>query len=1063
MTQRERQASGGVSATVPTIPAGQARTGSLADLARPLPWEALFQAIPPTQRGELLALAARQGLLFAHQLPPPSNGSPIRTDDAPPGTSQFLSALLKGQIGQLRPSTGPAIDHVDSALCPRQREAVVRALNTPDLCLIQGLPGTGKSRVVAEIITQAALRGQHVLLLATTSAALDGILERVGRHEAVFAVRCLARDESAAIVPHGVRPLLFSERLRALAEEAIATTRHTIEQVEARCRSHGQEESTWLDLEECVAANQLLQGRLAELATLCAQSDASTDADRLDADSESRESSPFGRALQKSRSERDVVLGDLGRLREAAEVRRIESSKDAQQKAAALERLRYRKLAKERGHWWSFAFWRATFQGNVAASVTAAEKAQRDAQAAADESRAEVQLLDEKRRQSENFYHQQRKQIISQESARRTKKCDAFEEKLNQETRCLKTRWDKSRGRLGLESPPAICDSHALKEARLEWDRACERDHEQLAFARRWLELLQESAPSWPARVKRLTNLVAATATGLAADENFGDSGASDVIFDLLVLDEADQLTESDFLNFTRRARRTVLVSEQTLDYPVEQSRNSKPPTNKTGRTPPPTPLRSVCFPRLWEYLHCDPSRLPYSWFVEGDRLYCRLIPLTLEQRRRLECEPVADRPEIELRILTLPGDRPLLAEVSFPSTITVQQAKEYIYRELQELPVQTTGRCLRWEHRPEALVLRLADSPPRNAAPAVLEAGVHEWVGSETPSLRTSSPWFTCRVEFQTEAGWSRERAEEWILHRLRLRDLGRTARLDVPWRMRPDLAAIVWDLLYQVPPPDYSVPLEMAGMAALGSRPAVSFIPVPSPSRERRPRERAGTTERKDRSAAASLPRHGAGLEIDLSAGRQAEVIPDDLRKGLPPRGVVNYLEAQEVVRTLEEMALDAVLCATLVRAAGSGVAQIGVFSPSVAQVELIRRLIGKSAILPRGPLAIEVDVPAAFRHRECWIGLVSLTRSHGHRAVSFADSPQTLALALTRARWQLLLFADPGTLARRVAWQGPVDHLNESAAEQERRLASGLIEYVQGRGAHAKGFQIREGNGA
>src|SRR6516162_7681791 len=54
---------------------------------------------------------------------------------------------------------------------PAQRqEALARAVATPDICLIQGFPGTGKSRVIAEMILQAAGRGERVLFLAPTPA-----------------------------------------------------------------------------------------------------------------------------------------------------------------------------------------------------------------------------------------------------------------------------------------------------------------------------------------------------------------------------------------------------------------------------------------------------------------------------------------------------------------------------------------------------------------------------------------------------------------------------------------------------------------------------------------------------------------------------------------------------------------------------------------------------------------------------------------------------------------------------------------------------------------------------
>jgi len=92
-----------------------------------------------------------------------------------------------------------------------------------------------------------------------------------------------------------------------------------------------------------------------------------------------------------------------------------------------------------------------------------------------------------------------------------------------------------------------------------------------------------------------------------------------------------------------------------------------------------------------------------------------------------------------------------------------------------------------------------------------------------------------------------------------------------------------------------------------------------------------------------------------------------------------------------------------------------------------------------------------------------LVSLTRSHTHRAVTFGDSPQTLALALTRARDRLLLFGDPGTLVRRSQWLGRLDHLDEAAAARERELIAQLVRYLQGHGPHPRAFHLREGSSA
>ena len=78
--------------------------------------------------------------------------------------------------------------------------------------------------------------------------------------------------------------------------------------------------------------------------------------------------------------------------------------------------------------------------------------------------------------------------------------------------------------------------------------------------------------------------------------------------------------------------------------------------------------------------------------------------------------------------------------------------------------------------------------------------------------------------------------------------------------------------------------------------------------------------------------------------------------------------------------------------------------------AQAELIRRMIAQSSIPAALKAVVHVDVPEAFRQRECPIVLLSLTRSHHHRAVSFGDGPDALLLALTRARQRLMVFGDP-----------------------------------------------------
>src|SRR5262245_51978079 len=134
MTQRERRTSGGVSEVPLKEVPGSDRTASVAtaDAAAPglPPWEELFRSASPQQQQELLALARRQGVLYAHQLPGVSNGSHRPAD----GGRQLLTRLLAGQTEDLEPLRVPPAPPGESPLDDLQREAVARALETPDVC-----------------------------------------------------------------------------------------------------------------------------------------------------------------------------------------------------------------------------------------------------------------------------------------------------------------------------------------------------------------------------------------------------------------------------------------------------------------------------------------------------------------------------------------------------------------------------------------------------------------------------------------------------------------------------------------------------------------------------------------------------------------------------------------------------------------------------------------------------------------------------------------------------------------------------------------------------------------
>lgn len=112
------------------------------------------------------------------------------------GYAPYLASYLFEADQVSRPKHLEAVTQWHRAdLNTAQKEAVVKILSAPDLCLIQGPPGTGKTTVIAEAIIQLVRRGQRVLLASQAHTAVDNALDRLGHDSSLRAVR-LARFQS---------------------------------------------------------------------------------------------------------------------------------------------------------------------------------------------------------------------------------------------------------------------------------------------------------------------------------------------------------------------------------------------------------------------------------------------------------------------------------------------------------------------------------------------------------------------------------------------------------------------------------------------------------------------------------------------------------------------------------------------------------------------------------------------------------------------------------------------------------------------------------------------------
>src|SRR5262249_49398569 len=170
-------------------------------------WEEWYSTATDNERLQVLQLAREQGVVSTAQLPP---------REPAPARRSLLADLLAGP-GDVQPNLPPVqpvcFTPFNEDLSPAQRLAVARALGTPDLALVRGYPGPGKSAVVTEVLRQASRAGLRTLFVARSSAGLDVVLERLGE-DGSGVVRCLAADESLAALPASVARLTLPGRIQ---------------------------------------------------------------------------------------------------------------------------------------------------------------------------------------------------------------------------------------------------------------------------------------------------------------------------------------------------------------------------------------------------------------------------------------------------------------------------------------------------------------------------------------------------------------------------------------------------------------------------------------------------------------------------------------------------------------------------------------------------------------------------------------------------------------------------------------------------------------------------------
>ena len=990
MSQGERQPVAGTIISPPTAE----RAGSSARRADAAPdWESLFPTLLPQQQQSLLALAMQQGCLHADQIPSADDKSADRT-------RVFFTAILQNQASEVLAAFQPKpIAALDLELDAAQRAAVAVAIQTPDLTVIRGLPGAGKSRVIVEIVRQAVRSGQRVLVVAATPAALDFVLERVQDDGSVRPCRILSRDERADQLPPCTANRTLSAYRRQLTEEPIRHVRLAVQRSEAAIARW---RADLVVLERLTPVAEQYQRSLAQH---------SSHSDRLlhlADEVEHGADDSFAAQLRRQTSEQELSLEQKDREIASAMARLNDLHKqvaDAEARLAAAEHAQCERGLLNR--FLGIGAGRLQSQIDEAKNHLTAIRLQRE------------QLAEDCRRQSEEReavarqWETARHESIAAETNKRRAE---FEQQLAATShqideikhRCLQM----AQGLLSTCVQADAISPDLVEQAKNSIRESIERESHEVAFARRWCDYLAGNAEQLLARLQKKFNAVLATPAAVQTDERLAEL-AKDNRFDLVVVDEAHLLSENELWPVLRLASRWALVGEpgpETLSgeigaWHANGRGHRSAPHRQAGASAgrirsSSTSARPNIWHRLCHGLEHD------VWSYQDDRLCCRLRPIAHSQRAELEIETVADSPDIELHILTPDGGAPTLVEVLFPSSTTIDQALQYLYCELNEVPVPNTLPT--WDRSGGRFIARFADAA--SSSEVELEKGLR---------LQLNKNGQTVGVDFDIDSGWDQERAANWLHEHTQSIDSGRLVDLTVSFRMYPELARLVSSIWFE----------DRFRIAAGSGQPvpqAVEFVAVSA--------EGSRLHRRQEHGPNGTVMR--GGLETDLSDARQREHLTREFPGTVPPRGLVNLSEGRAIISLLEERSID------VANEFGGKPASVAILTLHAAQAELIRTLLRQSPALARPSIPLFVGHASEFRQREADLVILSLARSHERRTVSYADDPALIALAVTRARRRLVLVGDPGMLARRAQWDGPLDHLDEFAADREKGWASALF---------------------
>lgn len=427
--------------------------------------------------------------------------------------------------GNYQPYTPATLRHIPPEINPAQRSMIERALRVPDMLLVLGPPGTGKTRTIQEIVLQQARRGKRVLVTSRNNTAVDNVLEKL---EGVEALR-IGREEA---VSDKVRPLMIDERACQMQQDVLARVQPDLEALESLQQLWPQVLELLEQLNRLAADWRGEQVRQEQAARVL----------------HTWQRSAYRRIEPSLERQRQRFAEEGARLRHL--VARSEALRRRLERARRYARL---PLLGPLFTLWAaqlYASWEADSQechvllrklANAKAAIHQVWDAYRRHAAASEEA---LQL---KRPLAEA------EQAVAAVRQRIAAVLDSLAERL----------WPFAGVPLPdtFASPQAL---EALQPALQEWYEALMRRHALLGD---WSDLLRTRPQALYPTILQSAQVVGATCIGIATDARF-----EDMEFDLVIADEAGQIQVMDLLVPLVRARRAILVGDhQQLPPLVEE------------------------------------------------------------------------------------------------------------------------------------------------------------------------------------------------------------------------------------------------------------------------------------------------------------------------------------------------------------------------------------------------------------------------------------------------------------------------------------------------------------